>query len=409
MLKKIIKSIIIIAIVLVLALSRNIMIVLAVTDSDLNDIQGQIDDTEEKIDHVEEELSTAMEQIRSLNAEIAEYENEIADLDTKIEDVTNQISETEAQLQQAEEDYNEQEILLQQRLLALYESGNTTYLDVLLSSKSITDFISKYYIVSEIAESDRNLLEKMEENKNSINETKQMLQTSKEQIEALKASKEDTANSLKSSQAVKQSYIDQLNDEEKALQEELEQFERDKKAIQEELKRIAMENNGGSPVIPGEPSEAGYIFPVAGLNIYNINRRYYPSYPGHTGVDININVIGKSVVAAKGGTVVTSEAAYGSIPAYDANGNYVASYRSYGEYIIINHHDGTMTLYGHLKPGSRLVSEGQTVQQGQVIATVGNTGNCQPRPSSSNPNNGTHLHFEVRINGRCVNPLPYLQ
>ena len=125
-------------------------------------------------------------------------------------------------------------------------------------------------------------------------------------------------------------------------------------------------------------------------------------------MDVNINVIGKSVVAAKGGTVVTSEAAYGSIPAYDANGNYVASYRSYGEYIIINHHDGTMTLYGHLKPGSRLVSEGQTVQQGQVIATVGNTGNCQPRPSSSNPYNGTHLHFEVRINGKCVNPIPYL-
>lgn len=409
MLKTIMKSLIIIAIILVLTLSGNIMIVLAVTESDLDNIQNQIDGTKQEIDQVEEELSTAMEQIRSLNAEIAEYENEIADLDTKIEDVTNQITETEAQLKQAEEDYNEQEILLQQRLLALYESGNTTYLDVLLSSKSITDFISKYYIVSEIAESDRNLLEKMEENKNSINETKQMLQTSKEQIEALKASKEDTANSLKSSQAVKQSYIDQLNDEEKALQEELEQFERDKKAIQEELERIAMENNGGSPVIPGEPSEAGYIFPVAGLNIYNINRRYYPSYPGHTGVDININVIGKSVVAAKGGTVVTSEAAYGSIPAYDANGNYVASYRSYGEYIIINHHDGTMTLYGHLKPGSRLVSEGQTVQQGQVIATVGNTGNCQPRPSSSNPNNGTHLHFEVRINGRCVNPLPYLQ
>ena len=48
------------------------------------------------------------------------------------------------------------------------------------------------------------------------------------------------------------------------------------------------------------------------------------------------------------------------------------------------------------------------MQQGQVIATVGNTGNCQPRPSASNPYNGTHLHFEVRINGRCVNPIPYL-
>ena len=182
MLKKIIKSIIIIAIILVLALSGNIMRVLAVTESDLDDIQDKIDSTKSDIDDVEEELSTAMQQIRSLNAEIADYENEIADLDTKIEDVTNQITETEAQLKQAEEDYNEQEVLLQQRLLALYESGNTTYLDVLLSSKSITDFISKYYIVSEIAESDRNLLEKMEENKNSINETIQMLQTSKEQI-----------------------------------------------------------------------------------------------------------------------------------------------------------------------------------------------------------------------------------
>ena len=389
MLKKIIKSIIIIAIILVLALSGNIMRVLAVTESDLNDIQDKIDSTKSDIDDVEEELSTAMQQIRSLNAEIADYENEIADLDTKIEDVTNQITETEAQLKQAEEDYNEQEVLLQQRLLALYESGNTTYLDVLLSSKSITDFISKYYIVSEIAESDRNLLEKMEENKNSINETKQMLQTSKEQIEALKASKEDTANSLKSSQAVKQSYIDQLNDEEKALQEELEQFERDKKAIQEELERIAMENNGGSPVIPGEPSEAGYIFPVAGLNIYNINRRYYPSYPGHTGVDININVTGKSIVAVKDGTVVTSTALRNS------NG----TYRSYGEYIVIDHHDGTMTLYAHMYPNSRRVFEGENVVQGQVIGTVGTTGNST----------GNHLHFEVRINGRCVNPLPYLQ
>ena len=389
MLKKIIKSIIIIAIILVLALSGNIMRVLAVTESDLNDIQDKIDSTKSDIDDVEEELSTAMQQIRSLNAEIADYENEIADLDTKIEDVTNQITETEAQLKQAEEDYNEQEVLLQQRLLALYESGNTTYLDVLLSSKSITDFISKYYIVSEIAESDRNLLEKMEENKNSINETKQMLQTSKEQIEALRSSKEDTANSLKSSQSVKQSYIDQLSEEEQALQEELEQFERDKKEIQEELERIALENNGGVAVIPGNPSEAGYIFPVAGLNIYNINRRYYPSYPGHTGVDVNINVTGKKIVAVKDGTVVTSTALRNS------NG----TYRSYGEYVVIDHHDGTMTLYAHMYPDSRTVSVGDTVVQGQVIGTVGTTGNST----------GNHLHFEVRINGRCVNPLPYLQ
>ena len=98
---------------------------------------------------------------------------------------------------------------------------------------------------------------------------------------------------------------------------------------------------------------------------------------------------GKNVVAVKDGTVVISSAQR------NANG----TYRSYGEYIVIDHHDGTMTLYGHMRPNSRTVSAGQNVVQGQVIGIVGTTGNST----------GDHLHFEVRINGRCVNPLPYLQ
>ena len=94
-------------------------------------------------------------------------------------------------------------------------------------------------------------------------------------------------------------------------------------------------------------------------------------------------------VVVKDGTVVTSTALRNS------NG----TYRSYGEYIVIDHHDGTMTLYAHMYPNSRRVFEGESVVQGQVIGTVGTTGNST----------GNHLHFEVRINGRCVNPLPYLQ
>lgn len=389
MLKNVVRSIIIIAMILVLSLSGNIMVAFATTQSDLNDIQNKIDQTEKEILQVEKELSGALKQIQSLNAEISEYENEITDLNNQIDDVNSQIDEAEAQIVKAEEDYAHQQKLLEQRLVAIYKSGNTTYLDVLLSSKDITDFISKYHSVEKIAECDQNLLKQIDKNKKDIEEAKVLLETSKEQIESLKKSKEDTAKSLKASQAVKQSYIDDLSEEEAALEEELEQFEKDKKAIQEELARIARENNGGKEVVAGKPSEAGYIFPVAGLNIYNINRRYYPSYPGHTGVDININVKGRSVIAAKAGTVVTSTALRYS------NGNY----RSYGEYVVIDHHDGTMTLYAHLSPNSRTVSKGDKVSQGQVLGIVGTTGNST----------GLHLHFEVRINGRCVNPLPYLQ
>lgn len=389
MVKKFAKILLIIVIIAILILSGNVMVAIATTQSDLDDVQKKIDQTEIEIDQVEKKLSSTLEQIRSLNAEISEYENEIDDLNGKIEEVDNKISETEKELQKAEEDYANQEEMLKRRLVAMYEAGETTYLDVLLSSNSMSDFISKYYIISEIAENDKNLLTQMEKNKNSIQETKELLDTSKKQIEQLKESKEETAATLKNSQSQKQSYVSQLNEEEKALEEDLEQFEQDKKEIQNELARIARENNGGVEVVPGDPSAAGYIFPVQGLNIYNINRRYYPSYAGHTGVDININVKGRNVIAAKAGTVVTST----------AQRNADGSYRSYGEYVVIDHHDGTMTLYGHMSPNTRRVSKGDEVAQGQVLGIVGTTGNST----------GLHLHFEVRINGRCVNPLPYLQ
>ena len=76
------------------------------------------------------------------------------------------------------------------------------------------------------------------------------------------------------------------------------------------------------------------------------------------------------------------------------NGKYV----SYGEYIIIDHGDGTMTLYAHMLAGSRTVSAGQKVSQGQQIGKVGSTGNST----------GNHLHFEVFANGSRTNPTQYL-
>ncbi len=388
------RKIIGIILILVIALSSNILMVFAANKSELeaenSQLQNKIDETEAELGEIESNLTGVMAQIQELTAEISGYETEIFNLDLQISDFEDKIEVEEKNLEKAEEDYANQKEALENRLVALYEMGETTYLDVLLSSASISDFISRYYLVSEIAEYDNNLLESIEKNKNSIEQAKATLENSKAEIENLKNSKQATADALKASQSVKQQYVDELSSEQKALQDQLDQFERDKQEIQQELAQIAREEaaSGGTTVIQGSPSEYGYIFPVAGLSLSNINNKNYPSYAGHTGVDVNINVIGKSVVAVKSGTVVTSKALKNSD----------GTYRSYGEYIVINHHDGTMTLYAHMLAGSRTVQEGQTVEQGQVIGTVGSTGNST----------GPHLHFEVRRNGVCVNPLPYL-
>ena len=388
------KKILSIILILIIIISSNMLITFAANKSELekesSDLQTKIEQTEKELSHVEENLTGVMAQIRDLTAQISEYQLEIDGYNLQISDLETKISEEEANLKKAEEDYEEQKDRLEKRLVALYEMGETTYLDVLLSSASITDFISKYYIVSEIAEYDNNLLDQIEENKNSIEEAKKTLEDSKSQILAIKNNKEATANALKNSQSVKKQYMNELNEEQKALQNQLEQFEADKREIQNELAEIARKEaaSGGTTIIQGSPSNYGYIFPVAGLSLANINNKNYPSYRGHTGVDVNINVTGKSVVAVKSGTVVTSKALK------NANG----TYRSYGEYVVINHHDGTMTLYAHMLAGSRRVIEGQSVSQGQVLGIVGSTGKST----------GTHLHFEVRKNGACVNPLPYL-
>ena len=387
-------KIISVILILTLVISSNMLVAFAANKSQLEQESSALDEkiqqTEKELSHVEENLTGIMADIRELTAEISEYESEIFNLNLQISDLEDKISEAEANLKQAEEDYAEQKQNLENRLVALYEMGETTYLDVLLSSASITDFISKYYIVSEIAEYDNNLLDQIEENKNSIEQAKITLENSKAEIEGLKNSKQATANALKASQATKQGYVDELSSEQKALQDKLDQFEKDKQDIKRELAEIARKEaaSGGTTIINGSPSAYGYIFPVAGLGLSNINNKNFPSYRGHTGVDVNINVIGKSVVAVKAGTVEKSRALRNS------NG----TYRSYGEYVVINHHDGTMTLYAHMLSGSRKVVEGQKVSQGQVIGTVGSTGNSS----------GPHLHFEVIRNGYCVNPLPYL-
>lgn len=168
------------------------------------------------------------------------------------------------------------------------------------------------------------------------------------------------------------------------------------KTYVEQLYEQGKFSSGGLAENLGAASSYGFIFPVAGCNKDNINNKNYPSYKGHTGIDINKGVVeGKSqIVAVANGKVIQSIALRNSS----------GGYKSYGEFIIIDHQNGLCTAYAHMYPNSRKVAVGDTVQQGQIIGILGNTGNST----------GRHLHFEVRegsnqlYNTHAVNPLPYL-
>ena len=390
--KKIVLKIVGIIIIAVILLQFNVVI--AATSSELNasktETDKKIEEAKEELENINAEKSETLEQVENLIMQISAAQSEIDELNTKISDMNNQIEDAQNKLNEKQEEYDGKEELLEKRLVAAYEAGETSYLDVLLSSSSLTDLISNYYMISEVTQSDMELMEKIKNEQEEIETAKQTLETSKQELDSVRAQKQQKATELQNAKSQKDSYVAQLEEKEKNTQAELEQFEQDKRDIQAQLAAIARQeaaSAGSSNVsnIVNNPSSSGYIRPVAGYSI----TCGWMGYSGHTGVDFSgSGIAGKPVLAAKAGTVVTSTALKYS------NGNY----RSYGEYIVINHHDGTMTLYAHGAPGSRLVSSGQSVSQGQQIMSVGTTGNST----------GYHLHFEVRINGSPVNPAPYL-
>lgn len=381
------KRILCISLMITILVLSCMQMVYAATTSELqqqqNDLDEQIQKTETEIAGVKEQMTEQLSKINVLNNEITNYDNEISDLQAKIDSLTVEIAQKEVSIKEQEEKYAIQKDLLDKRLVALYESGSTSYLDLLLSSDGLSDFISKYYIVSTIAESDQELLAKIESIKNQIIEEKAYLESAQKEIVASQEEIASKRSSLETSKKQKQAIVSNLSAEEKVLQEQLDEFEEDKRQIQKELAALAAKNGNITPVAP---SAAGYISPLAGKTKANITTGY-GAYAGHTGADFRA-ASGTAIYAVKAGTVVTSKAL--------RNGS--GAYKSYGEYIVIDHHDGTMTLYAHMYPGSRMVSPGESVAQGQQIGKVGTTGNST----------GNHLHFEVRINGKAVNPTPYL-
>ena len=387
--------------ILTLVLFSSITFVVASEKTNLQQQQStlnkQLQEATDELHSIQNQKSANIEQINNLNSQISSYEEELDQLQAQLDDLNTEINNKQVEINQKEKDYEENKQLLDKRLVAMYKTGKMSYLDVLLNAEGLSDFISKYYLISKLTEHDTALLDKIVAEKEEIEKAKTELENKRNEVETSKHTIEVRRNELATVTAQKRSIVSQLSSEERSVQEELDAIESDKAAIRRRLNQIAAQEaaaaakaagGSGSSSAAAKISASGFIFPVQGLSRGNIANKSYPSYAGHTGVDVNIGVVGKRVVAVKGGTVITSRALRSSSGAY----------RSYGEYIVIYHGNGVATLYGHGLAGSRLVSEGQTVSQGQAIMTVGSTGNST----------GPHLHFEVRINGSPVNPLGYL-
>ena len=360
------------------------------TDTDdINDLNNQrseikdkLDEANIKLEYLQTEISGILIQIKQLDDKIRKYENENAELEKKLNELETAAKETTEKLNAVTEEYNKKEQQLRERLVALYEAGSISYLDVLLSSRTLSEFLSRYYKMLEVMEYDNQLINTVEEEKNTIEIAKQKLDKETDEIKTLKLKVEQNKNINKNTKTLQEGYMAKLSKSEKKLNEKITKYKTETIQLETRIREISMANGDYDIQYTG----GLMIWPVAiaGTKITSdYGTRQHPIQGVtnfHLGIDIGNAGFGAPAVAALGGVVT-----------------YAGELGSYGNCVIINHGDGISTLYGH---GQKILVEfGQTVQQGDIIMEVGSTGNST----------GPHLHFEVRINGKTVDPLNYVK
>lgn len=362
-------------ITIIILISFMLGTVFATNTDELNKLNTQKSEAEEELEGVQTELSDTMKEIDKLTQSISENEAEVSKLNEQLTTLEEEIEEAEKQLEETQANYDREQELLEKRLVTNYKSGGASYLDVLLNSSGLSDFISNYYYISKIAESDQELLDKIEAEKNKIEETKQQLETKQTEYKEAKANMEKINITLKNAKATKDNYVAKLSENEKSLQAKIDEYDAGIASIEAEIRRAQQQNSDSN--LKYEGGVMSWPLPgYAGISS-SFGYRYHPItgvWRMHTGLDIPAPG-GTSIRAAESGVVQTST--YNS---------------SYGNYLLIYHGGTTYTLYAHCS--ALYKSVGDTVNKGDIIAAVGTTGSST----------GNHLHFEVRQNGTYINP-----
>lgn len=311
-------------------------------------------------------------EIDVINAELAEIDAIIAQTDSRIAEKENEIAAYEAQITQNDEEFKA-------RIRAIDEMGDATYIDILLNSESLGDFLSRLETVREIAAHDQAVIDNMIALKKGVEASKAEIEMARAEQQEARNLTADKRTQLQQKMNEQSALISQLSSDiaeyEKAYNNAVAQENSLKASLQSSLSK-----SGGGTVYTGgvftwpAPSYTYISSPYGYRNHPVLGRTKF-----HSGLDL----------AAPGGSNILA-AADGTVRSAGWNGGY-------GYCVVIDHGGGVATLYGHAS--KLLVSSGQKVTKGQVIALVGTTG----------MSTGNHLHFEVLKNGATTDPMAYLR
>jgi murein DD-endopeptidase MepM/ murein hydrolase activator NlpD len=355
-------------------------IAFAVTEQDLSKVQEELKSERLKLKEAREKESRALSGLYKVNKELKEAKQDLAVTKIRITEGGKRITALSSELKDLEAALKGRSRLLSLRINEAYKSGGGfSFLEVLFSSTSISDFINKGYYLERIISSDLSLIAEIRGRAKSIGETKSQLRSAIDDMNTLALNIKRRKGQIESNADAKKRLYESLRERREEYEKRVAELEKSSKQFEGLIRRASDER---ARERKGEPRGSGrMIWPAPGRVVSGFGYRRDPIWGGihlHTGVDIAA-AFGEPVRAADAGEVIFS-----------------GWWDGYGKAVVIDHGRLVSTIYGHM---SRIyVEAGQHIDKAQIVGLVGTTGFST----------GPHLHFEVRKNGTPVNPMPYL-
>lgn len=372
------------------------------TRTDISDAKKQADSLEEEKKRVEDTLKgleglkqDAVAFVRELDSALEELSGELAVLEEQISAKEADIAQTKQSLDEARQIEKKQYDDMKLRIQFMYESGRTGYLDLLFQAKDMYQLLNRAEYIARITEYDKKMMDQYVAVKDGIaregirleNEYAELLilknatEAKYGSAERLLDEKSRELNNFENRISSAENQISEYEQDIRAQEEKIQQMEAEIKRREEEARKAALA--AGKQYNAASIGNIKFTWPCPSSSrvTSDFGGRSSPTEgasSNHQGIDIGA-ATGTDITAAAQGEVIISTYSY-----------------SAGNYIMINHGGGVYTVYMHCS--QLLVSVGDTVSQGQVIAKVGSSGVCT----------GPHLHFGIRVNGSYVNPTAYV-
>ena len=344
--------------------------------------QSQETQLQSEIGSIETKIRSLESQVGGVSSRLDRLQRDLALQQEKLNRITRLFRFQTQQLDFLKHQYSLSLSRLNNRLIDLYQSEDPTTIDVLLSTRSVGDFLDQLNFVRDLGNQDARITTQVRGAKDSMREIRAKTKVTRDRVAAVtrtvavrtaevRAQKEQLLIAEKGLARARGGKKQRLA----SIQESKAEYLHEVAGIQAASSQVTAQlQASGSSSYDSTPSSAGLIWPVSGPVVSPFGMRWGRL---HSGIDIAAGY-GTPIHASASGTVI-----------------FAGWMGGYGNFVIIDHGGGLSTAYAHQ---SSIAVGGGSVSQGQVIGYVGCTGHCF----------GPHLHFEVRINGSPVDPMGYL-